>query len=211
VYPHLREAERNEKGRGEIEGWTLRVTVYAASSRQSPESFLAAGRAIGKGLAERGHTLVYGGATVGVMGALAAGSLDAGGRVEGVILDEFSSVAHPDLDALETVDTMRARKAGLAERGDAFIALPGALGTLEELSEILVERQLGFHAKPVYLLNLDGFWSHLLSFFDRQVDDGILTAENRRIAQVFPNVLELLAALDASVPAAAAAPERPKA
>jgi len=198
-------AKGNEMKKAKLnrEGRKLRVTVYAASSRQSPESFLAAGRAVGQGLAERGHILVYGGATVGVMGALAAGALAAGGRVEGVILDEFSSVAHPDLHELETVATMRARKAGLADRGDAFIALPGALGTLEELSEILVERQLGFHAKPIYLLNPDGFWTHLLSFLDRQVEDGILAPENREIAQVFPDVETLFAALDAEMPPAA--------
>lgn len=188
----------------EREGYprALRVTVYAASSRKSPETFLAAGRAIGQGLALRGHILVYGGATVGVMGALAAGALAAGGRVEGVILDEFASVAHPDLHALETVDTMRARKAGLANLGDAFVALPGALGTLEELSEILVERQLGFHDKPVVLLNLDGFWDHLLYFLDRQVSDGILTPENRAIPHVCSDAREVLAALDACLPRA---------
>jgi len=142
---------------------------------------------------------VYGGATVGVMGALAEGALEAGGRVEGVILDEFASVAHEELHALETVTDMRSRKAGLADRGDAFIALPGALGTLEELSEILVERQLNFHQKPVLLLNLDGFWDHLLRFLDRMESDGILTAANRHLAMVCTDAEEVLTRLDASL------------
>ena len=181
-----------EKGRESARN----VTVYAASSRNSPERFLAAGRAVGRGLAERGHVLIYGGASVGVMGALAAGALEAGGRVEGVILDEFSSVAHGQLHSLETVTDMRSRKAGLADRGDAYIALPGALGTLEEVSEILVERQLSFHRKPILLLNLDGFWDHLLAFFDRMAADGILTPENRQLPVVCADVPELLAGLD---------------
>ena len=178
-------------------GHSRNVTVYAASSRNSPESFLAAGRAVGRGLAERGHVLIYGGASVGVMGALATGALEAGGRVEGVILDEFSSVAHGQLHSLETVTDMRSRKAGLADRGDVYIALPGALGTLEEISEILVERQLNFHDKPIILLNLDGFWDHLLSFFDRMAADGILTPENRQLPTVCADVPEVLARLDA--------------
>ncbi len=194
-------AKRSEmkKDRPNSGGGTRRVTVYAASSRESPEAYLAAGRAIGRGLAERDHVLVYGGATVGVMGALAEGALGAGGRVEGVILDEFASVAHEELHALETVSDMRSRKAGLADRGDAFIALPGALGTLEELSEILVERQLNFHQKPVLLLNLDGFWDHLLRFLDRMESDGILTAANRNLAIVCTDVAEVLTTLDATL------------
>ena len=88
---------------------------------------------------------------------------------------------------------------GLADRGDAFIALPGALGTLEELSEILVERQLNFHQKPVLLLNLDGFWDHLLRFLDRMKSDGILTAANRNLAIVCTDVAEVLTTLDATL------------
>ena len=193
LYAKRREMKKaEEKGHGH----SGNVTVYAASSRNSPESFLAAGRAVGRGLAERGHVLIYGGASVGVMGALATGALEAGGRVEGVILDEFSSVAHGQLHSLETVTDMRSRKAGLADRGDVYIALPGALGTLEEISEILVERQLSFHRKPILLLNLDGFWDHLLAFFDRMAADGILTPENRQLPTVCADVPEVLARLD---------------
>lgn len=173
------------------------VTVYAASSRQSPQAFCDLAHALGRGLAERGLVTVYGGARVGVMGALAEAALAAGGRVEGVILDEFSGVAHEGLHALETVGDMRSRKAGLADRGDAFVVLPGALGTLEEVAEVLVERQLGFHAKPVILVNYEGFWDPLLALFDRQLRDGILQPAHHAIPVVVADAHKALAALDA--------------
>ena len=185
-----------EKAEPKNIGSHVRVTVYAASSRRAPETFLAAGRAIGQGLAERGHILVYGGASVGVMGALADGALASGGRVEGVILDKFSEVAHRGLHALETVSSMRARKAGLAELGDAFIALPGAFGTLEEVSEMLVERQLGVHQKPILLLNIGGFWDTFLAFLDRQVAEQILSPENRAIPVACSDVQGIFSVLD---------------
>ena len=173
------------------------VTVYAASSRQSPPAFLALAGELGRGLAELGLVTVYGGARVGMMGALAEGALAAGGRVEGVILDEFSDVAHDGLHVLETVGDMRSRKAGLADRGDAFVVLPGALGTLEEVTEVMVERQLGFHHKPIVLVNHEGFWDSLLALLDRQLRDGVLAAAHREIPAVVPDArgaLDFLAA-----------------
>ena len=172
------------------------VTVYAASSRRSPPAFLALADELGRALAERGLTTVYGGANIGVMGSLAHAALQAGGRVEGVILDKFTSVAHDGLHVLDTVEDMRSRKAGLAARGDAFVALPGAFGTLEEVSEILVERQLHFHAKPLILINYKGFWDPLLAFFDRQVADGILAPEDRAIPVVVEDSQAVIAELD---------------
>jgi len=142
-----------------------RVTVYAGSSRGAPSQHLDLAARVGRAVAEAGWVLVYGGADVGLMGACADAALAAGGRVEGVILDTFSRVAHSSLDELEVVGDMRSRKAGLAHRGDAFCALPGGFGTLEELSEILVERQLGFHTKPVVLVDPGGFWQPLLAQF----------------------------------------------
>ncbi len=183
------------------------VTVYAASAPDAPARFRGVARARGAGIATRGWLLVYGGASIGLMGEVADAALAAGGRVEGVILDTFARVAHDRLHALETVGDMRSRKAALAHRGDAFVTLPGGFGTLEELSEILIERQLGFHAKPLVLVNVDGFWNPLLALVERQVAAGLVRPAYRALLTVVADAETALAALDAAVarPAAAGA------
>lgn len=173
------------------------VTVYAASSTKAPDSLLEVARGLGWGLAERDWTVVYGGARIGLMGALADAALAAGGRVEGVILDTFARVAHAGLHELETVSDMRSRKAGLAHRGDAYVVLPGALGTLEELSEILVERQLSMHERPLILVNHDGFWNPLLQLLDRMVELDLMKQEYRDMIDVVDGVRGALDILDA--------------
>ena len=172
------------------------VTVYAGSRRKTRPEHLRLAAQLGRGIAERGWVLVYGGANVGLMGACADAALDAGGRVEGVILDTFSRVAHASLHHLEVVDDMRARKAGLAHRGDAFVALPGGFGTLEELSEILVERQLDFHCKPLVLLSDDGFWQPLLLQFERMIEDELLRPEYRALWHAAPDTKTTFALLE---------------
>ena len=160
------------------------VTVYAGSATKAPETFLALARALGRALAERGWVVVYGGARIGLMGALADAALAAGGRVEGVILDTFARVAHASLHDLVTVGDMRSRKAGLAHRGDAYVVLPGGFGTLEELSEILVERQLALHHKPLVLVNHAGFWDPLLALIDAQIAAGLVKEKYRTLLTV---------------------------
>jgi len=160
------------------------VTVYAGSATKAPEAFLALARALGRALAERGWVVVYGGARIGLMGALADAALAAGGRVEGVILDTFARVAHASLHDLVTVGDMRSRKAGLAHRGDAYVVLPGGFGTLEELSEILVERQLALHHKPLVLVNHAGFWDPLLALIDAQIAAGLVKEKYRTLLTV---------------------------
>ncbi len=172
------------------------VTVYAGSRRRARTEHLSLAAELGRAVASRGWVLVYGGANVGLMGACADAALEAGGRVEGVILDTFARVAHQGLHTLDVVDDMRARKAGLARRGDAFVALPGGFGTLEEVSEILVERQLGFHRKPLVLVNAGGFWDPLLALFARMHDAGLLAAEHRALPSVVEDVAGALAAID---------------
>lgn len=185
------------------------VTVYAASSTSSPPDLLEVARALGWGLAERDLTVVYGGAKIGLMGALADAALAQGGRVEGVILDTFARVAHAGLHELETVRDMRSRKAGLAHRGDAYVVLPGGFGTLEELSEILVERQLGMHERPLLLLDHEGFWQPLLAQLDRMVDVGLVKNEYRRMLSVVPSVRAALEALDTYAAAPRPEPRAP--
>jgi len=156
----------------------VRIAVYCGSSRRSPELYCEAARRVGTALAQRGHVLVYGGGRTGLMGAVADGALEAGGTVHGVILDAFVArdVHHRGIAALHQVDDMRKRKQGLDERADAFIALPGGLGTLEELAEILSFRKLRFHERRLVLLNTRGFYDALIAQLERCIaeafDDG---------------------------------------
>lgn len=152
----------------------MRIAVYCGSSRQSPAHHLDVAREVGATIAKRGHQLVYGGGRTGMMGAVAEAALAGGGRVEGVILDAFVAAGHhhTGLDALHVVDDMRARKQGLEVRADAFLALPGGLGTLEELAEILSFRKLALHRRTLVFLNSGRFYDPLLAQLDRGVEDG---------------------------------------
>ncbi len=178
------------------EGFT--VTLYAGSRRRMLPTYAELARQLGRGIAERGWVLAYGGANIGLMGECADAALAAGGEVRGVILDTFSRVAHRGLHALEVVDNMRERKAGLAHLGDAFVALPGGFGTLEELSEILVERQLAHHHKPLVLVSPDGFWDALIAQFERMVESGLLKREYLGIISVVPDAAGAIAAIEKS-------------
>ncbi len=151
----------------------MRIAVFCGSSRKTSKEFLEPARIVGEELGRRGHTLIYGGGRTGLMGAVADGALAAGGVVHGIILREFIDldVHHPGIDELTPVDNMRSRKAGLDERADAFIALPGGYGTLEELTEILSFRKLGHHHRILALLNVDSFYDGLIRQFERAVAD----------------------------------------
>lgn len=164
----------------------MRITVFCGSSRRSPERYLSAARALGREIAERRHVLVYGGAKIGLMGAVADAALAAGGIVRGVILRDFidrGDVHHPDVE-MESVDDMRARKAGLDGGGDAFITLPGGLGTLEELTEMMSFRQLGLHHRPLVLLNTLGYFDPFLHQVDHAVAEGFVRPEHRDMVSV---------------------------
>lgn len=163
------------------------VTIYAGSSSRTTDEHLRLARELGEGIARQGWVVVYGGANVGLMGALADAALEVGGRVEGVILDTFARVAHASIHDLVTVGDMRSRKAGLAHRGDAYVVLPGGYGTLEELSEILVERQLAMHRKPLVLVNHEGFWDPLLALVERMVEAALVKEKNRALMTVVPD------------------------
>jgi uncharacterized protein (TIGR00730 family) len=153
----------------------VRIAVFCGSSRRATAECLDAARVVGAEIARRGHVLIYGGGRTGLMGALADAALEARGLVHGVILAEFiaQDVHHRGLAALHTVEDMRARKAGLDERADAFVALPGGLGTLEELTEILSFRKLGLHHRPLVLLNLRGFFDGLVAQIERGIAEGL--------------------------------------
>ena len=155
----------------------MRIAVFLASSPGTP-AHRELVTALASSLAGHGHTLVYGGARVGLMGLLADTALAAGGEVVGVIPQHLvdREVAHDGLTRLEVVASMHERKARMAELAEAFVTLPGGAGTLEELFEVYTWSLLGLHDKPIALLDPDGFYDHLVAQLDRTVDDGYLGA-----------------------------------
>jgi uncharacterized protein (TIGR00730 family) len=152
------------------------VCVFCGSRPGARPEYLEAARSLGTQLARRGLTLVYGGANIGLMGAVADAVLAEGGRVVGVLpaVLKDKEIAHAGLTELHLVDSMHTRKAMMAERADAFIAMPGGVGTFEELFEITTWAQLGLHQKPVGLLNVADFYAPLLALMRRAVDEGFV-------------------------------------
>jgi hypothetical protein len=163
-----------------------RVAVYCGSASGADPVFLAEARALGSAIAEAGLGLVYGGASVGLMGAVADAALAGGADVIGVLPEILSGseIAHRGLTRLEMVPTMHERKARMVKLADAFLMLPGGYGTLDEMMEIVTWKQLRLHAKPCILINTAGYWDGLLAFLDRAVEAGFLKAENRRLLEV---------------------------
>lgn len=157
------------------------MCVFCASSIGTRESYREAADALGDAIARRGLTLVYGGARVGLMGAVADAALAAGGRVVGVIPASMveREIAHTGLSDLRIVQTMHERKAEMERLSDAFVTLPGAMGTLDETCEMLTWGQLGLHTKPCGLFNVDGYYDAFLAFLDRAVADGLLRPQHR--------------------------------
>ena len=163
-----------------------RVAVYCGSSNGNEPSFLNDAVALGEAIAAAGLGLVYGGASVGLMGAVADAALAGGAEVVGVLPEVLSGseIAHRGLTRLEIVQTMHERKARMVKLADAFLMLPGGYGTLDEMMEIVTWKQLRLHAKPCILINTAGYWNGLLEFLDCAVDAGFLKAENRELLQV---------------------------
>jgi uncharacterized protein (TIGR00730 family) len=163
-----------------------RVCVFCGSSAGARESHRAAAVALGSTLGRRGLEVVYGGAKVGLMGAVADAALAAGGRVIGVIPRSMvdREIAHTGLSDLRIVSTMHERKALMEQLSDAFVTLPGALGTLDETCEMLTWGQLGLHGKPCGVLNVDGYYDAFLTLLDRAVADGFLRPQHRSMVLV---------------------------
>jgi len=174
-----------------------RVCVFAGSSAGVRPEYRAAAEELGRLLASRGVGVVYGGARVGMMGALADAALAAGGDVTGVIPSALAAkeIAHDGLTDLRVVSSMHERKALMADLSDAFIALPGGLGTWEEFFEVLTWTQLGLHRKACGLLNVQGYFDGLLAFVDHSVREGFVRAENRSMILVASSADALLDSL----------------
>lgn len=170
------------------------VCVFCGSRSGVRPAYQAMARSLGTLLAEREIELVYGGGKVGLMGILADACLEAGGKVVGVIpraLMEWE-VGHEGLTRLEIVDSMHTRKARMAELAEGFIALPGGMGTFEELFEILTWAQLGFHAKPVALLDVEDYYAPLVQMLERGFSEGFMKPENRGLLLHSGHPAELL-------------------
>jgi hypothetical protein len=160
------------------------ICVYCGSSSGVDTSFEAAARQLGKSMAERGIRLVYGGGTHGLMGAVAGGVMEHGGKVTGIIPDflmrhERSPDAMDQLDDFIVTQDMHTRKQLMFERADAFITLPGGIGTLEEVVEMITWGQLDRHNKPIAFANLNGFWNPFITLIDHMADGGFLHSQNK--------------------------------
>jgi len=173
-----------------------RLCVFSGSSPGAHPDYVRAAEELGRALAGQGVALVYGGASVGLMGVLADAALDAGGEVVGVIPQALveREIAHPGLSDLRIVGSMHERKALMAELADGFVALPGGMGTLEELFEVYTWTQLGLHSKPLGLLEVRGYYAQLVAFLDHTVEERFMTVEHREMLVVEQRAEALLEA-----------------
>jgi hypothetical protein len=178
------------------------ICVFCGSNSGARHEYLSTAAELGRGLAARGLRVVYGGAAVGAMGALADAVIAAGGDVIGVIPQGLvdAEIAHGGLTELRVVGSMHERKAMMAELAEGFIALPGGMGTLDELAEVTTWAQLGLHAKPIGLLDPLGYFDLLLRFLDHAVDERFLRPEHRTLLLRERAVDPLLAAMTAWTP-----------
>lgn len=171
-----------------------RVCVFCGSAKGRHAAYARAARALGAAMVRRGLGLVYGGGGIGLMGVVADEVLARGGEAVGVIPRRLArkEVAHPGLTRLHVVSSMHARKARMAELADAFVAMPGGLGTLEELAEVLTWAYLGIHRKPTGLLDVAGYWRPLVALLDHAVEEGFLRPEHRELLIVDRSPARLL-------------------
>jgi len=183
-----------------------RIAVYCGSNKGSRPEYAAAAATLGALLAREGIELVYGGGMIGLMGIVADAVLEHGGHVIGVIPEKLviKEVVHEKLPDLRVVKTMHERKALMAELADGFIALPGGYGTFEEFFEILAWGQLGWHQKPLGLLDVAGFYRHLHTFLDHTRNEGFLRPQHRALVLVEDSAEKMLARMQAAKPKLAA-------
>jgi uncharacterized protein (TIGR00730 family) len=183
-----------------------RLAVYCGSSPGTNPAFAETARALGEEMVRRDIGLVYGGGRLGLMGIVADAVLDAGGEAYGVIPQALIDleVAHTGLTELHIVTTMHERKAKMTDLTDAFVALPGGIGTLDELFEAWSWNALGYHAKPFALLNVGGFWDHLVGLSDHVMESGFMSSARRAQLLVSDDIGEVIDKLDAAIGASEA-------
>ncbi|MBN1867676.1 TIGR00730 family Rossman fold protein [Candidatus Sumerlaeota bacterium] len=173
------------------------ICVYCASSRELTSVYVETARALGRAMLDRGHSLVYGGGNIGLMGELARTIQEGGGRIVGVIPRALRDLelAFEAVEELIVTETMHERKATMAARADAFIALPGGFGTFEEICEAIAHRQLGLHPKPCVILNVNGYYDPLIGQFERAFREGFVSErfrENYSVARSVADALDLV-------------------
>ncbi len=175
----------------------MQICVFAGSSPGTNPAFLEAASALGKAIAERGFGIVYGGASIGLMGALANAALDAQGHVTGIIPEFLANreIVHPDLSQLHITPSMHARKQMMADMADGFIVLPGGFGTFDEMFEILTWAQLDLHRNPIALLNVENYFTPLESFLDNVKAQGFIKAQGRKLLKSYTDIDSLLDAI----------------
>jgi uncharacterized protein (TIGR00730 family) len=178
------------------------LCVYCGSSGAVAAPYREAASELGARLASAGIEVVFGGGRVGLMGLLADAALAGGGRVTGIIPARLrdAELAHQGVSELVIVSSMHERKRMMAERGDAFAVLPGGIGTLDETFEMLSWKQLGLHDKPIYLVDIDGYWATLRTLLDDIVERGFAPAKTRRLLEVVPTIAALMTALAEAPP-----------
>jgi uncharacterized protein (TIGR00730 family) len=180
-----------------------RIAIYCGSATPPNPVYIEAARAVGRGLAERGIGLVYGGGKLGLMGAVADAALEAGGEVIGVIPTALvnAEVAHRGLTELHVVETMHERKARFVELADGFVNLPGGTGTMDELWEAMSWAQLGYHSDPIGLLNVAGYYDKLVEFWQHMGSVGFVRPQHQQMLLVSDDLDVLLTLMDSYEPA----------
>lgn len=187
------------------------LCVYCGSRVGNKDVFRTEAERLGRIMAERGIALVYGGGAIGIMGVIADAVLDAGGQAVGIIPDHLqqTEVGHKGVSELVVVSSMHERKLMMVERSDAFVVMPGGLGTLDECFEVITWKQLGLHDKPIVIADLDGYWQPLAAVIDAVVDNGFAEPGVRDLITVVSSIDEVLPAIErAPPPAGKAKPER---
>lgn len=176
------------------------ICVYCGSSGRAADLYKQAARRMGEIIGSNGRGLVYGGGRVGLMGLVADAALEAGSHVVGIIPEHIKvrEVDHTGLSELHVVQSMHERKQMMVDRSDAFVILPGGLGTLDEFFEIMTWRQLGLHDKPIVVVNVGGYWTSMMHLIDVMIKEGFVRESDREWLQVVDSVEDVLAALDAA-------------
>lgn len=176
----------------------MKVCVFCGSSPGKNPAYLNLATSIGKGLAEKGHELIYGGASIGVMGKMADSALDAGGKVHGIMPTKLVNmeVAHKGLTSFEEVEDMHVRKAKMYQEADAFVALPGGMGTLDELCEIITWAQIAYHNKPIFIVNYGGFYDLFIDHLRHVVNEGFMADNHMNLISVVDDIDQIFDLLE---------------